>query len=230
MRIEVEVDATTTLMADLGNFDPATQVIFINPVTTITAAYRNLRPATAVARADGTVSEALGVSSATATACQTVTGFNGPMVSSESVSSGGFNAYVQSVAQQIAQGKTPGLRSALGAPESFRDFFLETASDIFGEALGGFPGAKPLAGWVLGGISAAPDAPPDELPEIKSQLASISSQLNQVLAGISQLSTQINNLQQAIAASQALTNYQNDAATVQTWINGLCNMNKTLIL
>jgi len=41
---------------------------------------------------------------------------------------------------------------------------------------------------------------------------------------------QIKNLEQALAASQALTNYQNDAATAQTWINGLCNMNKQLIV
>jgi hypothetical protein len=230
LRVEVAVDQTTTLMADLGVFDPATQVVFINPVTTITAAYRNLRPATSVAKADGSVAAALAVSSLTATACQTTTGFNGPTVLSVSASSGGFNAYVKSVAQQIAQGQTPSLRSTLGVPQDFRDFFLETVSEIFGEALGGFPGAKPLAGWILGGIFTAPDETPGELQQIEKQLQDVASQLNQVLAGISQLSVQITNLEQALAASQALTNYQNDAATAQTWINGLCNMNKQLIV
>jgi hypothetical protein len=230
LRVEVAVNQTTTLMADLGEFDPATRVVFINPVTTITAAYRNLRPATAVAEADGTVAAALAVSSPTATACQTATGFNAPTVLSVSASSGGFNAYVQSVAQQIAQGTTPSLRSALGVPQDFRDFFLETVSEIFGEALGGFPGAQPLAGWILGGIFTAPNDPPGELQQIEAQLQAVSSQLTQVLAGISQLSAQIYSLQQALAASQALTNYQNDAATAQTWINGLCNMNKQLIV
>ncbi len=229
LRVEVAIDPTTTLMADLGEFHPATQVVFINPVTTITAAYRNLRPATSVAKADGSVAAALAVSSPTATACQTVTGFNGPTVLSVSASSGGFNAYVQSVAQQIAEGKTPSLRSTLGLPQDFRDFFLETLSEIFGEALGGFPGTQPLAGWILGGIFTAPNEP-NELPQIEAQLQAISGQLNQVLAGISQLSAQIDNLEQALAASQALTNYQNDAATAQTWINGLCNMNKTLMV
>jgi hypothetical protein len=229
LRVKVAVDQTTTLMVDLGAFDPARQVIFINPVTTITAAYRNLRPATAVAKAGGSVAAALAVSSPRATACQTVTGFNGPMLLT--VGAGGFDAYVQSIAQQIADGQTPSLRGNLGVPQDFRDFFLETVSEIFGEALGGFPGAKPLAGWILGGIFTGGEqgVPPEELQQIEKELGDISGQLNQVLAGISQLSAQIYNLEQALAASQALTNYQNDAATTQTWINDLCHMNQELI-
>ncbi|MGH7115753.1 MAG: kelch repeat-containing protein [Stellaceae bacterium] len=229
LRVDVVVNQTTTLIADLGVFDPATQVIFVNPVTTITAAYRNLKRATAAATAEGTVAEALGVGSPAAVACQSTTGFNGPMVSSESVSSGGFNAYMQSVARQIAQGQTPSLRGALGVPQDPRDFFLETAAEIFGEAFGGFPGTKPLAGWILGQIFNAPDETPEELQQIKAQLSNISSQLNEVLAGISRLSAQIYALEQSISDQIKRQNYQNDAATVQTYINFLCNMQQQLM-
>ncbi len=229
LRVDVAVDQTTTLMADLGRFNPSTQVIFINPVTTITAAYRNLKPAIAVARADGTVAEALGVSSPAATACEPVTGFSGPMVSSESVSSGGFNAYVQSAARQIAQGKTPSLHSALGVPQDFRDFFLETAGDIFSEALGGFPGVGPLAGWVLGQIYSAPNETPEERQQIEAQLSNIFSQLNQILDGITQLSTQIQDVEKTITDAIKLSDYQRGAAKAQDLIDDLCDMQKQLM-
>ena len=223
-----------TLLADLGRFNPASQVLFIDPVTTITAAYRNLKPGISLTKAGATVAAALGVGSAASMTCQAtnVGGFNSRAVAAADALPGGLDTYVRSVARQIANGDTTknlGVTLKASGEVSLNGLFLDTAGDIFKEALGDFPLGKPLAGWILDQIFKAPKESQEDKNAIESQLVGLSTQLSEVLSAISQLSTQISGVEKTIIDQIKLTNYQNDAAQVQQHINSLCNMNKQLI-
>jgi hypothetical protein len=222
--------SSATLMAELHHFNPDSQVLFINPVTTVISAYRKVKPTASLDEASRKVADTLGVASAASVACQSShsSDFNNGAFISESQSQGGFDALVHAVAQNAARGEGSSFISKAMAGSAdlpdFKKLFLALANDLAKQALTTVPFGTAFAGWVLDQVFSAPSQTTADKDMIAPQLKKIGQQLDNILAGISDLSAQIADFEASIKNAVKLSAYQQQAQDIQTSINSLCNI------
>ncbi len=240
LRVKVQVDqsenggppgSSATLMADLHQFDPNSQVIFINPTTTVISAYREIKPGTSLDQASNQVAKSVGLAAAGSSACQSTTGSdfdNGAFISA-SAQQGGFDALVSAVAQQAARGNAISPSFTLGTQLDFRALFLSIAKEIANEAVGSIPYGKTLSGWVLDAIFKEDKQTPIEKDKTAAALYDLSKKLDTIIAAISQLSAQISKVADQLSKKIDFAAYQSQAQDVQKDINSLCNLESQVI-
>jgi hypothetical protein len=251
LRVEVLVNqpgqapaASDILMADLHDFDAGSQVVFINPATTIISAYRELQPAASYTQAEATVDATLGLSPTSIDACQPTTGppdFNSQAFVTDSRQSGGLNAAVWGMAQAAVSGASNASYSLEFASASlaqatsangealFREAVLRLGKGIAKRALKAIPLGEVVVGFVLDQVLKAPKEDTEQKNEAAKHLKEISAQLDNLLSGIQGISAQLASVEGKLSAQANLLAYQAMAAKIQTNINHLCNLNADLL-
>jgi hypothetical protein len=256
-RVKVETQgngntAAAELMADIHQLDPNRVVVRVDPVTSIAAAYRDLKPLMSVDDARSVVSTELGIGSLRQS--PHMIDFDSESFMLQSRVSGGFNNFVKQVAGEIASGSTlsiakltptqmqaraetlsaasalPRLQSEAtdAASVDVNSLFVGLLTDLCGKALGALPLGEVVSGWMIDQVlnnikSEKPDP-------IASQLASVAAQQQQVLDGLGQLQAQIAQLQTAVKNAINRQNYQNASRAIQDPLNDLLDMEEQLEL
>jgi hypothetical protein len=256
-RVKVETQgngntAAAELMADIHQLDPNRVVVRVDPVTSIAAAYRDLKPLMSVDDARSVVSTELGIGSLRQS--PHMIDFDSESFMLQSRVSGGFNNFVKQVAGEIASGSTlsiakltptqmqaraetlsaasalPRLQSEAtdAASVDVNSLFVGLLTDLCGRALGALPLGEVVSGWMIDQVlnnikSEKPDP-------IASQLASVAAQQQQVLDGLGQLQAQIAQLQTAVKNAINRQNYQNASRAIQDPLNDLLDMEEQLEL
>ncbi len=244
-----------TLEADLQGFDPALDVAFVNLVTTVVSDYMDLHPAVSETQANSVVAQALGVGICCGS---THSGdFDNQAFLSDSVMHGGIDAYAEQVAAKAdAAARTPnpaisyGIIVAAAAPPTpasaragtnaitvgaaaasayvpnFLELFQSLATALAGKAFADIPFSDVVSGWILKEIFTGGPTPPDQ---VQLKLKQLAQKQDEILAGISNLSEQIADVEQRITDQVKLAAYQAQAQDVQKSINDLVSMEKQLI-
>jgi hypothetical protein len=235
LRIEVEIGSangkpasfqSARLMADLHRFDPAAQVVIVNPVTSIVAGYRVSFPNASAEEANAFIASATNLPTAAPAACQAprARGVDNVALMTASNRFDGFPGLAQAVAWQAPQSAP---RATSSSPD-YPALFLALAQDIADGALEVLPYGN-FAGWILSEVLSAPGQTQAEKDVIAPQLEAIVGQLDDVLAGIGSLSEQISAAESKIIQNQNFIAYQQQAQDVQKDINAVCDLYTELL-
>ena len=260
--LRIKVQATepstaqpVTLEADLQGFDPALDVAFVNPVTTIVSDYMDLHPSVSETQANSVVGQALGVGSC----CSSTHSddFDNQAFLSDSVMHGGIDAYAEQIAGEadaavqttnpnisygviVAAAAPPTAANALAVTNAinvraaaasaylpdFLGLFQNLATALAGKAFADIPFSDVVSGWIINEIFNGGPKPPDQ---VELKLKQLAQQQEEILAGISNLSEQIADVEKRITDQVKLAAYQAQAQDVQKSINDLVNMENQLI-
>lgn len=242
--------SSLTLSAVLHDFDPASGVVFINPVTTVISAYLDDNPNVTWEEAADEVASVLGVPTRSTFESTHMFDFDSTAFITASEGNGGFDAYVHAVAGKANKGESvnftkgpaavqaaasSALAFAPAAPTRTPEFgtlIVSVAKSIASHALEKFPVADALVGWVIDEYYAHATGLISPTEQDKTSLTQIGNQLDQISAQISnlalQITNQINELKEAIRKSTDYIVYQQVATSTEPAVTSLDNMRKNL--
>jgi hypothetical protein len=211
------------LMADVHQLDAGGEVIRLDPVSSIMAAYRDLKPSASVAEARLAVSRALGVGPLRQ--CPHVIDFDSESFLQQSDVRGGFDSYVSQVAGEIASGSPPSV------PKLTRSQMAERARALFRVrvglpvvtapkdvtplgvlgvllkelcdfAIGSNPVGQVTAGWLVDQILNGSSG-----QDQSQQFSELDAELSDVLFEVNQVEKQIADLEQELSKEIDTSNY-----------------------
>jgi hypothetical protein len=237
-----------TLSAVLHDFDPDSQVVFINPVTTVVSTYLDDNPDLTLEEAANKVEGVLGVATDTTFQSTHMLDFDSKAFVAASRARGGFDAYVQAVARLADKGevvnyaKGPAVTQATSSnalnsarkkgtkgAEADTDFLhLVTAlgRGIAKDAFANSNTAGELGGWIIETISGKlTPSQEDQLDKVSKQLDKISTQIGELG---NQIKKQVDDLKDTVKAAQNYIVYQQVALATIPAVVSLDGMRKRL--
>ena len=240
LRVLVQVQApdasasnssSLTLEAVLHDFDPASQVVFINPVTTVVGAYIDDNPNLRWEEAAGRIAEVLGTPTDMSFQSTHMLDFDSAAFIAAGAARGGFHQYVHAVARMADRGDTvnfgKGPAFLHGKGENRRDcprppkttpppgsgaiqpdfekLIIGIAKGIAKDATMSTPISE-FAGWIIDTIiDGKANEHKDSLDQVSKQLDQISTQISQLEGEIKK---EIADLKATVIATQNYIVYQ----------------------
>ena len=259
LRVLVQVQApdaprgdssSLTLGAVLHDFDPETQVAFINPVTTVVEAYLDDNPNLRWEEAAGRIAEVLGTPTDTSFQSTHMLDFDSAAFVAAGAARGGFHQYVHAVGRMADRGETvnfgkgPAFRDGKGgrnhcsrppkttpAPGSgaiqpdFEKLIIGIAKGIAKDATQSTPTSE-FAGWIIDTIvDGKANEHKDSLDQVSKQLDQISTQISQLEGEIKK---EIADLKATVIAAQNYIVYQQVAVATNPAVDDLEGLRQRL--
>jgi len=255
LRVVVEVDAPdvnsspVTLSAVLHDFDPDSQVVFINPVTTIVSAYLDDNPDATLEEAAAKVEGVLGVSTSTTLESTHMLDFDSKAFIAASQTRGGFDAYAHeierladkgevanyakgpavpqaTVSKALGSARKKGTKGGAEADTDFLHFITALGRGIAKDAFANSNTAGELGGWIIETISGKlTPTQEDQLDKVSKKLDKITTQIDQLRK---ELTKDIADLKDTVTKAQNYIVYQQVASATNPAIVSLNGMRKRL--
>lgn len=238
--------SSMTLSAVLHDFDPASQVVYINPVTTVVSAYLDDNPNLRWDEAAGRIAEVLGVPTKTSFQTTHMLDFDSAAFVGASATRGGFHEYAHAVgrmadrgervnyakgaasirAKAVKRGWRPPPKTAPGALEpDFLKLITSVAKGMAKDALNSTPTSE-FAGWILDTIvDGTAKEHKDDLTQVSTQLDQISTQIS---ALDQKIEKEIADLKATVIAAQNYIVYQQIAPAPNLAVVSLEGMSQRL--